>query len=305
MNSKTTDIGVIVGRFQTPRLTEAHIDLIETVCKKHAKVIIFLGLSPIVATKNNPLDYEARKRMIQERFNDVTILYVNDNPSDEVWSANLDRMLADSHLTGPSKSITLYGSRDSFLKGYHGKHNTEELIPETTVSATELRRISGNRVKGTVDFREGVIWATQNRYPSTFPTVDIGIVDKNTRRILFGRKPNSPNYCFVGGFADPEDLSFEHSAAREVLEETNLAIPEERFHYVGSTKINDWRYRAEEDKIKTILFLAEYTIGEARAGDDLAETKWFSLDLGADLKKYVSPNHHVLLDMLLKHLGND
>jgi bifunctional NMN adenylyltransferase/nudix hydrolase len=60
------DVGVIVGRFQVPELHDAHKDLIETVCDKHDKVIIFLGLSPLMVTRENPLDFESRKQMILE-----------------------------------------------------------------------------------------------------------------------------------------------------------------------------------------------------------------------------------------------
>lgn len=320
MITKTTDIGVIVGRFQTPRLHEAHLDLIKTVCERHPRTIIVLGLSPIVATRNNPLDLEARRKMIQDTlaeedakrvelklpklYENVAIAYINDNQSDTAWSANLDRLLAEPHLVGINKTVTLYGSRDSFLKCYHGKHKCEELVPETTVSATEMRKLSGNRVKATADFREGVVWATQNRYPTTFPTIDVAVIDRNNHRLLLARKPNESLYRFVGGFADPDDATYEATAARELKEEATLDYPVERFHYAGSAKINDWRYRSEVDKIKTLFFVVEYTDGEPQAADDIAETKWFSLDLGPDLKKYMMPNHHVLVDLLLKYLGN-
>jgi bifunctional NMN adenylyltransferase/nudix hydrolase len=51
-----------------PELHDAHKDLIETVCDKHDKVIIFLGLSPLMVTRENPLDFESRKQMILEQF---------------------------------------------------------------------------------------------------------------------------------------------------------------------------------------------------------------------------------------------
>ena len=44
IENKNTKIGVIVGRFQTPFLTDGHIDLIKTVLKENDKVIIVLGV---------------------------------------------------------------------------------------------------------------------------------------------------------------------------------------------------------------------------------------------------------------------
>jgi bifunctional NMN adenylyltransferase/nudix hydrolase len=298
MNLRTTDVGVIVGRFQTAKLHDAHVDLIKTVCARHAKVIIFLGLSPIVATKNNPLDFESRKRMIQEIFPEVTILYINDNQSNDAWSKNLDRMLADSHLTGVGKTVTLYGSRDSFIRHYKGKHTTEELIPERTVSATEMRKLSGNSVKSTADFREGVIWATQNRYPTTYPTVDVAAVDFVGKRVLLGKKAGEEALRFMGGFADPTDPTYEFAAARELSEEANIKIDPEQFIYIGSAKIDDWRYRAEVDQIKTLLFIVNIGDRTAQAGDDIAETQW--VPINDNLKSLVMPLHHKLVDLLLK-----
>ena len=62
------DVGVIVGRFQVPELHPGHIDLIQTVCDAHDKVVIFLGLSPLMVTRENPLDFESRKQMILAKF---------------------------------------------------------------------------------------------------------------------------------------------------------------------------------------------------------------------------------------------
>ena len=48
------DVGVIIGRFQVPELHQAHLDLIQAACNAHDKVIIFLGLSPLMVTQENP-----------------------------------------------------------------------------------------------------------------------------------------------------------------------------------------------------------------------------------------------------------
>ncbi len=77
------DVGVIVGRFQVPDLHQAHRDLIEKVISQHQKTIIFLGLSPCKSTRNNPLDFEARKNMILDSYPDVIVLYIDDIPCDK------------------------------------------------------------------------------------------------------------------------------------------------------------------------------------------------------------------------------
>jgi len=302
MNKKTTDFGVIVARFQVARLHDAHKDLIQTVCNDHAKVIIFLGLAPNLGTKNNPLDFESRKKMVLETFPDVNVLYINDRVSDEDWSRDLDRQLSNPHLVAPGKTVTLYGSRDSFIQYYTGKFPTQELIPESTVSGTESRKLAGTKVKGTQDFREGAIWITQNQWPRVIATVDIALINRKDRKLLLGRKPNEKLLRFIGGYSTPNSQSFEEDAARELKEETHIEVGD--LQYIGSTFIKDWRYEDEEDKIKTTFFFAEYTFGVAQADDDIAETKWVSLDLGQELKKLIVPEHQVLVEMLLKYLDN-
>ena len=68
MDIKTTDVGVIIGRFQTPNLHTEHIKLIEFVMSKHDKVIIFLGVSPTLGNKKHPMDFLTRKLMLEEEF---------------------------------------------------------------------------------------------------------------------------------------------------------------------------------------------------------------------------------------------
>jgi bifunctional NMN adenylyltransferase/nudix hydrolase len=276
MKPKTVsgDVGVIVGRFQVPNLHEAHIDLIQTVCDAHAKVIIFLGLSPCKVTLNNPLDFECRKQMILEKFPNVNVLYIKDVPSDEDWSRRLDEQIRD--VIGPNSKAILYGSRDSFIAHYKGKFTTQELEQDRFVSGTEIRKQVACKASNSPEFRAGVIWAVNNQYPKCHPTVDVAIIDEANRRLLLARKPNETLYRFVGGFADPRSTSYEQDVKREVTEETGLEVDD--IQYLGSFIIDDWRYRSEQDKIKTLFFKARYIFGGPKPNDDISEVRWFDLD---------------------------
>jgi len=170
----SADVGVIVGRFQVHELHTAHLDLIQSVCSEHEKVIIFLGLSPLMVTQNNPLDFESRKQMILDKFPNVIILYIKDSHSDEIWSNDLDEKIKD--ILGPNQSAVLYGSRDSFISRYHGKYSTQELMQEIYVSGSETRKSISKKVKNAPEFRAGVIWAAYNQYPKCYPTVDVAIL---------------------------------------------------------------------------------------------------------------------------------
>lgn len=133
---------------------------------------------------------------------------------------------------------------------------------------------------------------TSLRYPTVFATVDVVI--ERDGKLLLGRKAHQEKFRFVGGFADPAlDNSYEDAAKREAKEETGLIVAEVK--YLGSTRIDDPRYRGTEDCIITHLFLATEWEGEPIASDDIAELKWFvKNEISADT--FVK-EHHVLWDM--------
>ena len=294
--TKATDVAVIVGRFQVNELHEAHIDLITSVLNKHDRVLLFLGNSTIRNTLNNPLDYRARRTMIADKFPTVEIHYINDNPSDTAWTKNLDKLIGEQLL--PMQTVTLYGSRDSFLKCYTGKYNTCELEATTFISGTEVRRRVCNNYPPTADYRAGMIAATAYRFPTAFQTVDIAVVN-DKGELLLARKPEEKKWRFIGGFSDPASVSLEEDAKREVQEEAGVEVG--NITYLGSTLINDWRYRGEIDKIKTALFVAKYVFGKPEGADDVAEVKWVSINNLT--KNDIVETHHVLIDMFNEKFG--
>lgn len=289
------DVGVIVGRFQVPDLHDGHKDLIRTVCDNHDKVIIFLGLSPLKASLNNPLDFEARKQMIADEFPNVNIAYIDDVNNDQIWSRNLDKQI--NLLTGPTQSVVLYGSRDSFTEHYTGAHPTAILESEVYHSGTEVRKeVSRQSTRQSPDFRAGVVWTTFQRFPTSFQVVDVCILDKDImpEKVLLGRKEGENAYRFIGGFVDPTDPSLEAAARREAQEETGLTITDP--HYIGSYRIDDWRYKNERDKMLTAIFVAAKQFGKAEANDDIVEIRWFDID---SLEKHdLVPGHDDIYQIL-------
>ena len=297
--NKPADCAIIVGRFQVNELHEAHIDLINSVIQKHDRVLLFLGNSIIRNTTSNPLDYRARRAMIADKFPNVEVHYINDNPSDAAWSKSLDKQIGEQLL--PLQSVTLYGSRDSFLKAYSGKYNVCELEATTFISGTEVRRRVCNNYPPTADYRAGMIAATAYRYPTAFQTVDIAVVNEKGE-ILLARKPDEKKWRFIGGFSDPRSVSLEADAKREVTEEASIEVDD--ITYLGSTLIDDWRYRGEQDKIKTALFVAKYIYGKPEGADDVAEVKWLQIGTGLT-KDNIEPLHHVLVDMFNDKFGGN
>jgi len=295
VQAPTPDVGVIVGRFHVDKLHEAHIDLINSVCKEHDKVIIFLGLAHVRGTQNNPLDFECRKQMILADFPDINVLYIKDVKFDTPWAKNLDEQIAD--IVGPTSSAMLYGSRDCFIEHYTGRYPTTELESEVYISGSQIRKSIGRKVKNTPEFRAGAIWQTYNRYPVTYPTVDVAIFNEDCTKLLMARKEYESKFRFVGGFAEPMSPSYESDARREVAEEASIEVSEPQ--YVGSFLVDDWRYRNEIDKIKTLFFKTKHVFGKPVAADDIVEVRWFDIDKIQNSD--IVDGHVPLLEKLLKN----
>ena len=194
--------------------------------------------------------------------------------------------------------MTLYGGRKGFTSKYKGRYKTVELESKSFISGTEIRRKISKSVKNSEEFRIGAIWAAWQKYPTAFTTTDIAILN-DKGEVLMGRKPDETLFQFPGGFSTPESMTFEQDARREILEETGAEVgnPE----YIGSAFIDDWRYRNEVDKVKTLFYKATFVFGGNPREDELAETRWFKVK---DLSEMNVQDFHLeLVKMLKENLG--
>lgn len=291
-------IGVIIARFQTPWLHEGHKALIEAVQAKHTKTVIVLGVSPVLGSRINPLDFPTRERMIKNEYPAVVVLPLSDHPLDTKWSGNLDSLLAS---TFPGASFALYGSRDSFIASYFGKNKVHELPKHGDHSATEIRESVKEKIMDAVEFRAGIIYAYSNTYLKVYPTVDIAVFRNQYTEILLGKKDIDQKWRLLGGFSDPTDDSFEAAAWRELQEECG-PIKVTPMKYEASFRVNDWRYKNESDKIITTLFSTEFVSGEPKGSDDIATVSWVPLNTLEELiyTQQTAPEHNVHFKILLE-----
>lgn len=310
------DYGVIVGRFQVNDLHDGQLELFSEVRARHNRVIVFIGVSPTEITRTHPLDFETRKKMIQGKFPEFTILPIKDVHSDKLWSEMLDAKIREVADYG---DVTLYGGRDSFIPHYKGEFKPRELNLHSTASGAQVRASLTNKVIDSSDFRAGIIYAANNMRPRVFPTVDIiiarqeyekrrsplhvarGIPDSVMRiKILLAQKPGETKWRFVGGFAEPLVKSYEEDAKREAYEETRLDI--NSLQYIGSTIIEDWRYAKDPDAIKTMVFIGWTATQLAEAHDDIDTVAWFDSE---DITiATIIPDHQPILQLFTKAMSN-
>lgn len=309
------EAGVVIGRFQVPVLHEVHRSILSFVSENHPKMLVFLGVAPTLGTRENPLDFITRSLMIREEFPNATILPLMDHPSDEVWSQNLDQAI---RTVFPLESVVLYGGRDSFRDSYKGQFDTKQMlpgmIPITAVSGTEIRQeVAMQPPIASEAFRRGVIYACMRQYPRAFGTVDVAVYRTRwvyagqteteqkfagqVQEVLLGRKKDHGGLCFPGGFVSPNDGSLEEAVVRELHEETHLEVGGARaLHYIGSYRVDDWRY-TKTDRIITTLFAAQYVFGREQAGDDLPRVEWHPVDYDT-ANAMVSYHRPLFLDLM-------
>jgi bifunctional NMN adenylyltransferase/nudix hydrolase len=291
-------IGIVVGRFQIHALHPGHLHLLDTVLQYHATAIVLLGVRPGNPTRRNPLNFEARKKMLLATYGDrIQVVPLMDHAEDHVWDALLDQQILEH---APHGKVVLYGSRDSFVLGYKGQFPTQYIeTPLPGYNATEFRTSILEEPMDTPDFRAGMIYAVSQRHPAVYPTVDIAIFNAEKTQLLLGKKPNETRYRFPGGFVDPTDPDFEAAARREAVEECG-PIELSAMQYIGSRQVDDWRYQRTEDRICTTLFACTLQNGMPVASDDLAELRWFSI---AEITQNdLIPGHWNLFKMLLNQI---
>jgi bifunctional NMN adenylyltransferase/nudix hydrolase len=184
--------GIVVGRFQVNDLHDGHMELFRQVRARHSGVIVFVGVHPAGLTKDNPLDFETRRRMIQAKFPEFTVLPLADVRNDEMWSELLDKAISSVVTFG---DVTLYGGRDSFVPHYKGRFTPVELtlpLALQKLKGTDIRRYVSNTVIESPEFRAGMIYAAAHLWPVLLPTVDIAIFTTDYVNILLGRKDTDP-----------------------------------------------------------------------------------------------------------------
>ena len=116
------------------------------------------------------------------------------------------------------------------------------------------------------------------KYPRPALTADIALFDLEVRRVLLilrGGEPYQGYWAFPGGFFDMDDADIEHTAARELEEETGLTGIPLRLLTVASRQGRDPRGRTV-----AVAFVGQVDPATVapQGGDDAREARWFSLD---------------------------
>jgi bifunctional NMN adenylyltransferase/nudix hydrolase len=293
-------VGVVIGRFQCHRLTEGHEALLDK-ADEHSKLLICIGVSGVVGTPHDPLDYQAREQMLKEEYPCSVIVPLPDNPTNEGWTKQINQLL---NIMFPTDDVVIYCGRvdsgKSLQSGYHGPHKVHEIDEIPNVSATNLRASISRSVEASEAFRRGVIYGATNQFTRCDPVVDICVwkPTDNGVEILLGRRHNEGGKLRLpGGHINASDKTAEDAAKRELHEETGVEA--------GEFEILDQIRVVERDAagyaMFTTLFLAKYLHGAGVGGDDLDDCVWVNK---SQLAQYLyADSHRRLLDIAIEAIG--
>ena len=289
-----TKVGVVVGRFQVASLHRGHRDLLNYVANRCQQLVVVLGSPRSFSTDRNPLPFAFRAAMVQKAYPEARVVELFDHPSDEIWSRDLDDLI--NQFCPQDSEVTLYGSRDSFISVYSGVYRTDFFQPLCDSNGTKNRQKVGKIISASRGFLSGLIYREETRLPIAYPTVDIAIL-RDDKVLLAGKSQYTDKLFFIGGFVDESDSSLEFAARREIQEETGMETG--KLSYIGSHKVDDWRYRGTKDGIITSFFCSEYIFGAAIPHDDVSSLEWVPVN---EMMNRLSPEHQPLAKMLLESL---
>lgn len=274
------ELGVVVGRFQVPRLHAGHKRLLDLVFARHKRVLVLLACPAWQGGNKDPLDYFTRKVMILEAYPNAFISYIQDEQSDERWSTRVDSTIRELF---PFGDVTLYGGRDGFTRFYSGQFPTVETMEDPSIeqeTGTQLRERAAALPIAAEAFRTGVIYNAANIPNFPIQCVDAAIIRREPNRnsqILLIQKSNETYWRFPGGHLDGNDISLEAAVNREAREETGVEVGKP-VYITSECGIPDWRALKGGIAVSSALFYLPYIYGAPRSGDDAAKIDWFHLE---------------------------
>jgi bifunctional NMN adenylyltransferase/nudix hydrolase len=284
---------VVVGRYQVASLNEIHQTMLNDLLARHKRVIVFLG-SSVAVSDANPIDVPFRFSLFEDLYDDrIQVEEMPDLSDDRIWSQELDRRILELR---PEGKVCIFGTREGVVERYSGSHVTEVFEADEEQLPPLLDPDQGWDLDS---FRAGILYAHLRRFPTVYATVDVAVLTHDHARVLLARKENETRFRFPGGFTDPSDESFELAALRELYEECGEIIVDD-MAYLGSTVIDDWRYRGSSDSVITHLYVCYFIEGKPTASDDIAELRWH--DISKVKADTFVPEHRDLWEILSEFL---
>lgn len=289
-------VGVLVGRFQVPSPHEGHRFLLKRLQEEFDKLIVLIGSVNRARSVKNPYNFQYRRDRVLEVVPNATVLPLNDYAySDSQWQTDVINTVngklaawyqsdADIYFCGHWKEGNDYLNWFPQWKF----HNVDSNID---ISGTEVRNIHRNLLPTTVQ-NDLAYYEKEAKLFSNYPFPETlnfncgdAILECNGHILLIERKfaPGAGTLALPGGFKNRNE-TFLDCAIRELLEETNIRVPEKVLRgSVVSTRLFDSPSRSNGIPRNTLAVHIRIkpdngnSLPRANGGDDAQSTSWVSL----------------------------
>lgn len=264
-NVKKYDLAVFIGRMAP--LHNAHLDNIKLADSIADRVVVILGGANAPRDERNPFSNKDRSTMvelatIEAGIKGVGLAFINDNPSDDLWAAEIMR-LSNRYISGvknPKVAIVGHKKDDSsfyldlfptwdFIETGAKMHGDEEMaatairklmfednfepamymMPASVYNYVNYEFIGSpeyDAIREEYEFHKSYPAHRRAKYPINDVTADAVVLCKS--HILLIRRKNIPGkgkLALPGGFVNTNE-TVEDAAIRELDEETKLHLSE-------------------------------------------------------------------------------
>lgn len=311
IDPKDYEVGAIVGRFQLADIHEGHEFLLDTVINNHKKSIVLLGVTRAIGSpedpirlpsRENPLDFQSRLYMLQEKYPKTVITSIQDKDSDRIWSESLDAKIREMF---PTEKVLLYGGRDSFIPHYCGAFDVKSLDPKIYTSATAQRNNISKEVLADPNFRKGQIYFAYQQTPMLYTNYKIALMEDDN--ILFYKKHGydhkEDKLRLLNGLAGINDPSLEIGAKR-VIGNTVGSLEVDTKYEMSKTNID---FGNKTNRVVNVLITARKMFGSLKPQGNF-DIQWISIkDLMSEgyMVKHIEKDEFEYVQHLIKTYRKD
>lgn len=315
------NVNVVIGRFSG--FHEGHRHLIETANSLGDNTIILIGSANRPRTIKNPWTWQERAKKILDAFPGVIVAPLNDYKyNDEQWIADVGTtvnfLISKAGIDSPRITLVGYEKDDTQYLEWFPEWRYYRLEESNTplVSATLERE---NLFKTNPSIFTPEVLADWNYFqkerelfkdypfPETlnFNCAD-AIVECAGQILLVQRNgvPGMNTWALPGGFRESNE-TFLQTALRELLEETNLRVPEKVIRgSIVSKKLFDEPDRGCGIPRNTVAFYIKLSrnsdggLPRANGSSDAKAAKWVTLFDAMNKYKLFDDHQDIISDML-------
>ena len=306
-------VGIFIGRFQP--IHSGHIHALGIASSQVSKLYILVGSANQCRSIKNPWTYDERVNMIRSKLwtnhiTNVEIVPLNDHPySNPQWMSDVRATIEHYNMGSP----ILFGHVKEGNDYLHWFPELEfrSIEAHTNICSTKIRKEMyetdspemPKTVKDDFAFYEKEKELFKNYpFPETlnFNCAD-AVLECQGHVLLIRRKfaPGKDAWALPGGFRNSKE-TFLDCAIRELMEETNVRVPEKVLRgSIVKTQLFDSPKRSFGILRNTMAVYMrvspnpDYSLPRANGADDAAECKW--VPLTDALNKYELYDDHAAI----------